>query len=61
MGGLALYLMGGFDHHGALLKKLGKFTTSEGCLYIKTLDDMDKKILKEPVRASVDRMRELGI
>lgn len=57
---LTLYLMGGFDAHGALLKKLGKFTTSVGCLYIKTLDDVDKKVLKDLVQASVKRMKQAG-
>ena len=57
---LTLYLMDGFEAHTALLKKLGKFTTSVGCLYIKTLDDVDKKILKELVQASVKRMKELS-
>ena len=57
---LTLYLMGGFDTHVALLKKLGKFTTGAGCLYIKTLDDVDKKVLKELVQASVKRMKELS-
>ena len=57
---LTLYLMGGFETHAALLKKLGKFTTSVGCLYFKTLDDVDKKVLKELVAASVKRMKELS-
>lgn len=57
---LTLYLMGGFDTHTALLKKLGKFTTSVGCLYIKKLDDVDKKVLKELVQASVKRMKQLS-
>lgn len=57
---LTLYLMGGFDTHKALLKKLGKFTTSVGCLYIKKLDDVDKKVLKELVAASVKRMKQLN-
>lgn len=57
---LTLYLMGGFDTHTALLKKLGKFTTSVGCLYIKKLDDVDKKVLKELVQASVKRIKELS-
>jgi hypothetical protein len=55
---LTLYLMGGFDTHADLLKKLGKFKTSVGCLYIKTLDDVDKKALKELVQASVKRMKQ---
>src|SRR5215208_1268934 len=56
---LTLYLMGGFDTHADLLKKLGKFTTGAGCLYIKTLDDVDRKVLKELVQASVRRMKQL--
>ena len=57
---LTLYLMGGFDQHAALLKKLGKTTNSKGgCLYIKKLDDVDKKVLKELVQASVKRMKSL--
>ena len=57
---LTLYLMGGFDTHADLLEKLGKFTTSVGCLYIKSLDDVDKKVLKELVQASVKRMKQLS-
>lgn len=57
---LTLYLMGGFDTHKDLLKKLGKFATSVGCLYIKKLDDVDKKVLKELVAASVKRMKQLN-
>jgi hypothetical protein len=56
---LTLYLMGGFDTHADFLKKLGKFTISVGCLYIKALDDVDKKVLKELVQASVKRMKQL--
>ncbi len=57
---LTLYLMGGFDEQKDLLKKLGKFATSVGCLYIKKLDDVDKKVLKELVAASVKRMKQLN-
>lgn len=57
---LTLYLMSGFETHADLLKKLGKFTTSVGCLYIKKLDDVDKKVLKELVTASVKRMKQLS-
>ena len=57
---LTLYLMDGFEAHTALLKQLGKFTTSVGCLYIKKLEDVDKKVLKELVQASVKRMKELS-
>ena len=57
---LTLYLMGGLEDQAALLNKLGKFTTGAGCLYIKRLDDVDRKVLKELVQASVRRMKELG-
>jgi hypothetical protein len=57
---LTLYLMGGFDKHAGLLKKLGKHTTSVGCLYIKTLADVDKKVLKELVQASVRSMKQIS-
>ena len=55
---LTLYLMHGFDVHADLLKKLGKYKTSMGCLYIKKLDDVDRKVLKELVTASVKRMKQ---
>jgi hypothetical protein len=54
---LTLYLMGGFDSEKKLLRKLGKYKTSVGCLYIKKLDDVDKKVLKELVTASVKKMK----
>ena len=57
---LTLYLMHGFDVHKDLLKKLGKYKTGMGCLYIKKLDDVDRKVLKELVQASVKRMKQLS-
>ena len=57
---LTLYIMGGFDLHQDLLKKLGKHKTSVGCLYIKKLDDVDKEILKELVAESVKTMKKLS-
>ncbi|HEU0291830.1 MAG TPA: DUF1801 domain-containing protein [Anaerolineales bacterium] len=57
---LTLYIMGGFDLHKDLLKKLGKYKTSVGCLYIKKLDDVDKKVLKELVAESVKTTKKLS-
>jgi hypothetical protein len=57
---LTLYIMAGFDKQAGLLKKLGKFKTSVGCLYIKKLDDVDKKVLKELVEGSVKTMKRLS-
>jgi 2-polyprenyl-3-methyl-5-hydroxy-6-metoxy-1,4-benzoquinol methylase len=56
---LTLYLMGGFDTHADLLKKLGKHKTSVGCLYIKKLEDVDKKVLKELIKKSFNTMKQL--
>jgi hypothetical protein len=55
---LTIYLMGGLDVHKDLLKKLGKYSTGKGCLYIKKLEDVDIKVLKELVSTSVKRMKE---
>jgi hypothetical protein len=57
---LTLYLNHGFDVHEDLLKKLGKYKTGMGCLYVKKLDDVDKKVLKELVTESVKRMKALS-
>lgn len=57
---LTLYIMGGFDLYKDLLKKLGKYKTSVGCLYIKKLDDVDKKVLKELVAESVKTTKKLS-
>jgi hypothetical protein len=57
---LTLYIMGGFELHKDLLKKLGKHKTSVGCLYIKKLDDVDKKVLKELVAESVKITKKLS-
>ena len=40
-----------------LLPKLGRHTTGKGCLYIKRLDDIDRKVLKQLVTKSVAEMR----
>lgn len=55
---LTVYLNHGFDVHKDLLKKLGKYKTGMGCLYINNLDDVDRKVLKDLVTASVKRMKQ---
>ena len=57
---LTLYITGGFDLYKDLLRKLGKYQTSVGCLYIKKLDDVDKKVLKELVAESVKTAKKLS-
>lgn len=52
---LTLYSMGGFDRE--LLKKLGKYKTGKGCLYINKLDDVDLNVLQELIGTSVNKVK----
>lgn len=44
----------------ALLKKLGRHKRSKACLYIKRLADVDMKVLRQLVVASVAEVRRLN-
>jgi hypothetical protein len=55
---LSIYIISGFKAHDGLMKKLGKFKTGKSCLYVKTLDDIDRAVLRELVEKSVAYMRE---
>lgn len=55
---LTLYIMAGFSGHAALMKKLGKHKTGKSCLYIKSLDDIDLKVLEQLIKKSVSYMRK---
>jgi len=50
---LSLYISVGIKKHAAALKKLGKHKTGVGCLYINKLEDIDMKILKSMIDASL--------
>ena len=52
---LSLYLSVGIKEHAAALKKLGKHKTGVGCLYINKLEEIDLKVLKGIIDASLDR------
>jgi hypothetical protein len=52
---LVLYLMGGLSDE--ILAKLGKYKTGQSCLYIKTLADVDLKVLEKLIRHSVARLK----
>jgi hypothetical protein len=43
------------------MKKLGKYTTGKSCLYIKKLEDVDTKVLKELVAKSAKKMKESSV
>jgi hypothetical protein len=52
---LSLYLSIGINEHADALKKLGKHKTGVGCLYINKLEEIDLKVLKEIINASLKR------
>jgi len=54
---LTIYIMTGFSHFKAQLKKLGPHKTSVGCLYIKRLSDVDTKVLEQIIKTSVELIR----
>ena len=57
---LTIYIMNGYSKYDALMKKLGKYKTEKSCLYIKRLDDIDRKTLKALITRSVKDMRKLS-
>ena len=52
---LSLYISIGIQEHADALKKLGKHKTGVGCLYINKLDEIDLKVLRGIIDASLNR------
>ena len=52
---LVLYSLLGNEEAQGLLDKLGKHTTGKGCLYIKKLADVDRKVLETLIGKAVAR------
>jgi hypothetical protein len=55
---LVLYMLGGREAK-ALIGRLGKHRGGAGCLYIKTLDDLDRGVLRKLAQASIAELRRL--
>ena len=54
----ALTLYGVYDDYGPaepLFEQLGPHTTGKGCLYLKSLEDIDQHVLERLVREAWDR------
>lgn len=52
---LVLYVLkDGEENHKDLLSKLGKYTTSKVCLYIKKLSDVDLVVLKKVLERTLE-------
>ena len=50
---LTLYIMGGRERRQEFLAKLGKHKLGGGCLYIKSLADVDRKVLAAMIADAV--------
>ena len=50
---LALYISGTVQKQQALLKKLGKYKTGKGCLYIDKLEEINMSVLKDIINKGV--------
>lgn len=55
-----LYGVLGCENAEALLAKLGKHTTGKGCLYVKKLSDVDRKVLGQLIVESVAAKKARG-
>ena len=56
---LTIYIISGFDRHESLMKKIGKHKTSKGCLYIKSVDDINLELLGELIEKSVEYVSKM--
>lgn len=56
-GKITIYLMDGTARYTGLLAKLGKYTSTGYCIYIKHLSDIDLSILKQILQQSYDNIK----
>jgi len=56
---LVLYIGEALQDAG-IMSKLGKFKTGKGCLYIKKLDDVDRRVLRNLIAKAVKDARQRG-
>lgn len=55
---LTIYLMPGLDRYGDELSRLGPHKTGKSCLYLKSLDSIDRDVLRDMIEDSIGFMRE---
>lgn len=58
-GKTTIYLMDGTHRYAELLAKLGTYTSTGYCLYIKRLSDIDLKVLEQILQKSYDNIKSL--
>jgi hypothetical protein len=50
---LTLYIVGGFEPYEELMRKLGRYKTGKGCLYINKLADVDQDVLRQLIESAI--------
>lgn len=55
-GNTVFYINGGFENYAEIMDRLGKYKTGKGCLYVRSLADVDKAALVELLRSSFQFM-----
>jgi hypothetical protein len=56
----SLYLMPSVSDYSEYLEKLGKYKTAKSCLYITSIANIDKAILKQMIRRSMQSTASSG-
>ena len=55
---LAVYIMPGCARYESQMKRMGSHRTGKSCLYLKSLETIDRAVLEDIIRDSVAYMRE---
>ncbi len=55
--GLVIYIMPGYADYGSLLAKLGPHRTGKGCLYLKSLEGIDLKVLSRIITKGIKDLK----
>ena len=52
----SIYIMPGYADFGDVLSRLGKHKLGKSCLYMNKLPDIDFDVLREPIKAGLERL-----
>lgn len=56
---LTIYIMPGYQNYDPLLKKLGPHKLGKSCLYLKSLKDIDLKVLKQLIARGYKDLKKM--
>ena len=56
--GPTLYIMPGYTDYGDLMKKLGPHKLGKSCLYLKSLDGIDMKVVARLIKAGLKDLKK---